>query len=259
MCYAKPMARMTLSLPFALAAALVAPIAAAADAPPPLPSSAAPTPAAVESAPPAAAEAPAPASANAPAPPPPAYVAEPAPPPSWPQRRGFTLELGVGASYTTVSNTPAADGGFGLAPLSLSLGGFVSSRVALAARMAGTSFFVDAPPSLQIAGAGASLRSHSDLVQILNGFYGPTIQVFVNDHVFVGGGAGLGLFGVSPLFERTGPLPKLEAGFAMTGRAGFGFFARGHHWVGVVLEAFPGFYSDRTTFGMSTILQWQYY
>ena len=41
--------------------------------------------------------------------------------------------------------------------------------------------------------------------------------------------------------------------------AGFGFFARGHHWVGVVLEAFPGFYSDRTTFGMSTILQWQYY
>ena len=119
--------------------------------------------------------------------------------------------------------------------------------------MAGTSFFVDGPSSRE------SLRPGGDFTQILNGFYGPTIQVFVNDHVFVGGGAGLGLFGLNPLSARTSSLPKLEAGFAMTGRAGFGFFARGHHWLGVVLEAYPGFYGDRTTFGMSTILQWQYY
>jgi hypothetical protein len=61
-----------------------------------------------------------------------------------PNREGFTLEVGLGAALTILSAE-----GFdtetkgGLAPLSLSLGGFLSPDVALMARRAGTSYFED--------------------------------------------------------------------------------------------------------------------
>ncbi len=189
------------------------------------------------------------------------YEHEPAPPPSWPQRKGFTLEVGIGPAYTTVSNT-SLDGGFGLAPLSLTLGGFVSSRVSLGARLGGTSFFEKVPRTTTVTLLGSTTtRTTTESEQVLNGFYGPVMQVFLSDHVFLGGGLGLGLFGVNPLLRSgssTG-LPKMEAGFALAARAGFAFIAKGHHWLGVVLEAYPAFYGDKTAFGMSSILQWQYY
>lgn len=195
---------------------------------------------------PAPAPAPAPAtSPAAPSPPPPEYVATPAPEPSWPQRHGFTLELGIGPAYTTTGGAQSVyDGGFGLAPLSLTVGGFVSRNVSLGARFGGTSFFTDARGSN---------------VQVLNGFYGPAMQIFLGDYVFLGAGAGLGLYGVNPLSTNADRFPKLKPGFSMTGRAGFAFLARTHHWLGVVLEAYPAFYDGATVFGMSSILEWQTY
>ena len=83
-----------------------------------------------------------------------------------------------------------------------------------------------------------------------------------------GGGIGLGtiaialvggwLLGINPLTRKSGD-PKLDAGFALSARAGFAFIAKRHHWLGVVVEAYPAFYGDETAFGMSSILQWQYY
>lgn len=172
------------------------------------------------------------------------YVAEPAPEQSWPLRRGFTMELGLGAAYTAVSGSNTFDGGFGLAPLSLTLGGFVSKNVSLGARAAGTSFFE---------------KGTRETVQVLNGFYGLALQVFLSDHVFVGGGAGLGILTANPFTGSTRGFPDPSVGFAMTGRAGFAFFAKRHHWLGVVIEAFPSFTGEGTAVGMSSILQWQYY
>lgn len=192
---------------------------------------------------------------------PPAYYEPPAPEQSWPDRKGFTLELGLGASYTTVAGAGAIDGGFGLAPLSLSVGGFVSKRVAIAARMAGTSFFED----LSTYRNGRVSRESQ---QVANGYFGPVLQVFLNDYIFLGGGAGLAVLYVNPLATTSSRVPDPVLGFALTARAGFGFFAKRHHWLGVVLEAYPAFYerndggdtsNSRAAFGTAAILQWQYY
>src|SRR5262245_44564019 len=72
---------------------------------------------------------------------PPAYYAEPAPEPRWPLRQGFTLELGLGPAYTAVGKSSRWQGGFGYGGASLSLGGFVSPRVAISGRVTGTTFF----------------------------------------------------------------------------------------------------------------------
>src|SRR5436309_387708 len=70
-----------------------------------------------------------------------------APPPASadePIRNGFTLELGLGLGFTEVF--PSVGGSIskvGLAPLSLSLGGFVNNRLAIMFRLQGTSYFQD--------------------------------------------------------------------------------------------------------------------
>jgi hypothetical protein len=197
------------------------------------------------------------------APPPPTAPAEPAPPPQQrlgteepaiepppqpifgdgPRRDGFTLELGLGLGITHVAPEGPADGetNVGLAPLSLSLGGFLTEDISLMARMAGTSWFED---------VGA------DTVQIGSYFYGVALQYWLSDAAFVGGGVGLGVFALNPFFSRTDGIDP-ESGLMLTVRGGYAFYTSRNHALGFTLELFPGFFDGANTFGTAINFQWQ--
>ena len=215
---------------------------------------------------PAPAPAPAPpADVTQPAPAPPAYpetTAEPAAPPvgrlgteepelqpppqpifgDGPRREGFTLELGLGLGITHV----APDGfdsetNVGLAPISLSLGGFLNEDLALMARMAGTSWFEDAG---------------NDTLQIGSYFYGAALQYWLSDEAFLAGGVGYGVLANNPFFsESNGIEPK--GGLAFTLRGGYAVYTSRNHALGFTLEFFPEFFDEVTTFGTAINFQWQ--
>jgi hypothetical protein len=51
----------------------------------------------------------------------------------------------------------------------------------------------------------------------------------------------------------------LDAGFALTARAGYSFIDSEAHFLGLTLEAFPTFYGDVQAYGFALNLQWQLY
>jgi hypothetical protein len=125
---------------------------------------------------------------------------------------------------------------FGLAPLSLSLGGFLSRDAALMFRLAGTSHF----------------RYRE---QILNGFYGPAVQYWLSDAVFIGGGVGLGILAPNPLISSSS---EGKAGIAFNARLGVSpWSSLEQHWFGAVLELFPAIYERTRVLGIALNLQWQ--
>ncbi len=97
-----------------------------------------------------------------------------------PQRRGFTLQLGLGLGATYRRSRQRLELRPGLAPLSLGIGAFVSPRLAVMARVAGTNYT-----------EGADVR--------MSGFYGAVAQRWFGEAVTVSGGLGVGLFGIDDL------------------------------------------------------------
>ncbi len=167
-----------------------------------------------------------------------------------PQREGLTLELGIGASVMALDNAPAeaARDNVGLAPLSLGIGGFLSPDVALTFRMTGTSSFRD-------RGAG--------LEQTVLGFYGPSLQYFVSDDLFVSGGVGLGLLAHNPFLasESRVKVTPMESrvGFAGNARIGWNFLKTKGAGLVLYAEATPARLEDVTAFGMAVGLGFQSY
>jgi hypothetical protein len=205
------------------------------DGVPPLPPASAPAP-----------SAPAPASASpagqqqGPA----AAEAVPEPSAERPLRQGFTLELGLGAALTHVSVTGGeAKTSFGLAPLSLSLGGFLTPDVALLARIAGTSYF----------DKGAS----GDTTQFASGFYGAHLQYWVDDRFMLSGGPGFMLFGENSFISAGAKKPL--TGYGASVRAAYAFYAGTHHALRIALEAFPAKYEEAFVLGTALNFEWQYY
>lgn len=187
-----------------------------------------------------------------PAPPPPASrlgVEEPEllPPPrpvfgDGPRREGFTLELGLGLGITYIAPDGSdSETNVGLAPLSLSLGGFLTEDLALMARMAGTSWFEDVG---------------NDTFQVGSYFYGVALQYWLSDEAFVAGGVGYGLLADNPLFGGSSGIDA-EGGLALTLRAGYAFYTSRNHALGFTLELFPEFFDTATTFGTAINFQWQ--
>lgn len=156
-----------------------------------------------------------------------------------PLRQGFTMELGIGIANTYVSADGASSGksNVGLAPLSLSLGGFASPDVAILFRLAGTSYF------------------ERD-TQIVNGFYGVHVQYWVNDHVMLSGGPGFTLFGQNALFHGTS---KPEGGYGASFRVAVAPLATKHHSLRIAAEVFPSKYEHGVVVGSALNLEWQYY
>ena len=176
-------------------------------------------------------------------------VAEPeiVPPPKpiftdGPRREGFTLELGLGLGITYVAPEGFdSETNVGLAPLSLSLGGFLTEDLALMARMAGTSWFAE------LAGENYQLGSY---------FCGVALQGWLSDEAFLAGGVGYGLLAVNPFFGSDVDFDS-EGGLAFTVRAGYAVFTSRNHALGFTLELFPEFFDTVTTFGTAINFQWQ--
>jgi hypothetical protein len=147
------------------------------------------------------------------------------------ERRGFTFELGIGLGYT--STQPSVGNGgisrLGLAPLSFSLGGYVSQDTAILFRAVGTSFFVD---------------DGYDRLQLVNGFYGVVAQYWASDSVYVSAGPGLALFAANPLLSHTHAFFDPIVGMGLDARLGFALSRSSHDAFSIALETNPSFYSS---------------
>ena len=176
-----------------------------------------------------------------------------------PHHSGFTGDLGLGVGITTRPVTSfnecfSSNGGcggknsssssetstaadFGLAPLALSIGGFLTPKVALLFRAAGTSYFVGN-------------------TQYINAFYGPVVEVWPHPVFFVGGGPGLGVFGANPLTSSYGRDP--EGAFALDARAGFALIQGRNHDLTLSVEGIAGFYEE-THMSLALIAAWKWY
>ncbi len=162
-----------------------------------------------------------------------------------PHHEGFTMELGLGASLMNVApegNIPS-ETKFGLAPLSVSLGAFVSPKVAILARAAGTSFFAK--------------NGYGESTQFASSFYGAHIQYWINDDLMISGGPGVMVYGENPFFGHNATDPVV--GYGLSARVAYAFVSAKHHSVRLALEAFPAKYDKAFVFGSALNLEWQYF
>lgn len=90
------------------------------------------------------------------------------------------------ASFMSVDSDRLDRAKLGLAPLSFGIGGFFSRRFALTSRGTGTSLFID-------RGNGTE--------QVVLAYYGPSLQYYAAESVFVGGGVGLGVLAGNPFVD----------------------------------------------------------
>lgn len=160
-----------------------------------------------------------------------------------PLRQGFTLELGLGAALTHVS----PDGGtsetkFGIAPLSMSLGGFITPDIALLARAAGTSYF--------------DKGTSGDTSQFVSAFYGAHLQYWFTDRFMMSAGPGFMLFGENAFLA---PSKKPVTGYGASVRAGYAVLAIKHHVLRFAVELFPAHFKDATVLGSALNFEWQYF
>jgi len=172
-----------------------------------------------------------------------------------PRREGFTGDLGLGFALTSVpertltiavgpNGTVVSEGPakrelkVGFAPLSLSLGGFLSEDVALAFRIAGTSYFEDGD-------------------QFGHNFYGPIVEIWPGDRFYVSGGVGLALFGPNPLTSSSDADP--EGGWALDFRAGAALINSENHDLTLSVEVIPGFYDGESVQGYAFVVAWKWY
>ncbi|MFT3695262.1 MAG: transporter [Kofleriaceae bacterium] len=134
--------------------------------------------------------------------------------------RGFTFEanLGVGwlhESGNGYSHTMPAT----LAPLDVSIGGFLTNQLALVGRIAGTEGQDD----------GANFR-------YLNGFVGPAVQYWFTPQLWASGGLGLAIFG------ENGD-SHYDSGLALDLRVGYTFFTWFRQSANVSVELIPARYA----------------
>lgn len=161
-------------------------------------------------------------------------------------RKGFTFELGLGVAMTHDADGTASRTRLGIAPLSASLGGFVSPRVALLGRAAGTSYF----------GTNDAGRT----AQYVYGYYGVHLQYWLSERWMVSGGPGLLLSWESPFLVEPvgGSLKSQRTGFGASLRSGYAVFTNPHHTLRFSLEAFPGTYGKGFVFGSAVNFEWQF-
>ncbi len=186
-----------------------------------------------------------------PPPPPPTASAAPieeAPPASTDSpsyiRHGFTMELGLGLSTTATIDQDHSK--IGLAPLSFGFGGFLSPRLALIARGAGSSFQTD----------DAKGRSYDTV----NAFYGPTLQYWPTDRFYVGGGVGLAVLAIDPFGASAYKVQSIDTGVGLNARAGWAFALPGDHNALLLgLEAFGSRFEKYATVATALNLGWQFF
>ena len=160
-----------------------------------------------------------------------------------PLRRGFTLEAGFGGGLTYVARE-RQDGqtGFGPTTLSFGIGWFVTPKVALLARTAGTTYF--------------DTTSSGDVSQVWNVLYGAQLQYWANDTISVAAGPALAVVFENP-FLATEAKPLV--GFGGSSRIGFSLFRAKHHVVRLAWEVFDSKVTNAFVFGSALSVEWQYF
>lgn len=111
-----------------------------------------------------------------------------------------------------------------LGGLSLGLGGWVSPKVAITGRIAGVTYSEDG-------------TNYSDV------FFGPSLQYWVDDHFWLGGGVGLGILAVS----GDGADPSAdnnETGLGFDLRVGYTFTTGSENTINASFELNPGHFSE---------------
>ncbi|MEL6759574.1 MAG: hypothetical protein AAFP04_04150 [Myxococcota bacterium] len=106
-------------------------------------------------------------------------------------REGFTLDVSAGAGL----NRANGETDFAVQGLSVGIGGFVTNDLALTLRWALSGGFED----VTIREPDGDLEKTT--LAFGPQFLGPTAQLWLNDHLFVSAGVGLGVYGVHPLLD----------------------------------------------------------
>lgn len=158
---------------------------------------------------------------------------------------GFTMALGLGLSHTAIGSDLASRerSDLGLAPLSLNLGGFLSPRVALMARMAGTSVFRE--------------DARNKAYQVVNGFYGPSVQYWATDSLFLGGGVGLAVLATNPLMSVSRENRFTEVGVGANARLGWAFALPGKSAFSLVLDLYGSRFEQSGALASALNIEWQ--
>jgi hypothetical protein len=160
------------------------------------------------------------------------YAAPPAAPGA---RTGATVELNIGLGVLHAS----ADGGnsdteTGLAGINLGIGGWAAPNLAISGRIAGVVIFPEGG-------------------QIVAGFVGPSLQYWIDNNLWIGGGAGLS---ITQLKADSGETAS-ENAFGLNLRAGYTFTSNTLSTFNISVEATPGFYEGGTITGIGFLVGWQ--
>ena len=160
--------------------------------------------------------------------------------PAPPHREGFTVELDGGLGVTRATGLvegnvlrPAVGG------MDVGFGAFVTPELAMLFRFAAETFWVPTVDNNRIA-------AHA--------FAGPAIQVWLNDRVFVGGGAGLGIEGGQ---KQDGSDADSAIGLGVTGRAGYAVSLTEDAGWRVSIEASYGMLEARRAYSAALLIGWQ--
>lgn len=152
---------------------------------------------------------------------------------------GMTFELNLGLGWVRASANDTSDtSNLGIGGLSLGVGGWVSPKLAITGRIAGVT----------LSENGARL---SDI------FFGPSAQYWIDDHFWLGGGAGLGILAVSNNANSDS-----ITGVGLDLRIGYTFSAGSENTINASFELNPGFFSENgssaTFTGIGILLGYQH-
>jgi hypothetical protein len=183
----------------------------------------------------------------------PAYTAQPpygaqpsyqAPPPvtPWAFHRGVTFEANLGVGFVRLTDsgggTPINTDG-ALAGADLGVGGWLSPQLALTVRIAGN----------QVKYMGVPGPGEGNLV---NAFFGPSLQFWANPNVWLGGGVGFATFrDVGGSCSGNGSSQCGVNGWGLDLRAGYSFGDTANTF-NVSVELNPSFYSNNGSSGTAT-------
>jgi hypothetical protein len=153
----------------------------------------------------------------------------------------FELNLGIGWTRTSPENVDAFNSDLGVGGLSIGVGGWVSPKLAVTGRLAGVT-------------VGGQDEAQTSAI-----FLGPSVQYWVDNHFWFGGGAGLGLDAGK---DTSGTSKKSVAGIGLDFRVGYTFNEGSPNTFNASLEVNPGFFSENgssaTITGIGILLGYQH-
>jgi hypothetical protein len=141
----------------------------------------------------------------------------------------FASHYPYGSAYVTFDEVE-----FGVGLPSLSLGGWISSRLALGGRLTNIWFVPDKG-------------------EIQNGFVGAELKIKVHSAVVLAGGLGVQIVGDTPGLNDGS---SQEVGAGATLRAAFLPWRVGDHALGFTIEAIPGVVDESFTYSLGAGLTW---